>query len=173
MEYPLNEQNQYPLIRKCVERVFVSRAKNLSEKTINLWVEEIMMRNFTDDAIEKATKEFVENEDYNLSLPVILKLISGNMSHKVQHDLDCPFCEGRGTVQAIAFDMSGKILDCSPYLLNCYCNKAKGNLRMNYDKKSFHKTYGKDKYFRVFKDICEQDKYIQKVWANGDMDINE
>ena len=122
MEYPLNEQNQYPLIRKCVERVFVSRAKNLSEKTINLWVEEIMMRNFTDDAIEKATKEFVENEDYNLSLPVILKLISGNMSHKVQHNLDCPFCEGRGTVQAIAFDMSGKILDCSPYLLNCYCN---------------------------------------------------
>lgn len=173
MEYPLNEQNQYPLIRKCVERVFVSRAKNLSEKTINLWVEEIMMRNFTDDAIEKATKEFVENEDYNLSLPVILKLIGGNMSHRVQHNLDCPFCEGRGTVQAIAFDMSGKILDCSPYLLNCYCNKDTKNLRMNYDKKSFHKTYGKDKYFRVFKDICEQDKYIQKVWANGDMDINE
>lgn len=173
MEFPLNENNQYPLIKSCVEKMFASRTKPMSERTIEIWISEIIARNFTNDAIKGGTAEFVENEDYNLSLPVILKLISGNMSHKVQHNLDCPFCEGRGTVQAIAFDMSGKILDCSPYLLNCYCNKAKGNLRMNYDKNSFHKTYGKDKYFRVFKDICEQDKYIQKVWANGDMDINE
>lgn len=171
MEFPLNENNQYPLIKSCVEKMFASRTKPMSERTIEIWISEIISRNFTNDAIRSGTTEFVENEDYNLSLPIVLKLIGGNMLQRIQHNLDCPFCEGRGTVQAIAFDMKGKILDCLPYLLNCYCNKDTKNLRMNYDKKSFHKTFGNNKYFRVFKDICEQEKYLQKVYANGDMDI--
>ena len=172
MEYPINENSQYPLIRKCVEKMFASRTKPMSEKTIEIWVEEIIMRNFSKEAIEKGTKEFVENEDYNLSLPIVLKLISGKMTYKLQHDKNCPFCEGVGTVgTTIAFDLSGKLIDTAPYILNCYCNKSKGNLRMNYDKKSFHKTYGKNMYFRVFQNICEQDKYLQRVYENGDMDI--
>ena len=171
-EYPLNEQNQYPLIRKSVERMFASRTKPMSERTIEIWVEEIITRNFSDVAIKKGTQEFVENEDYNLSLPIVLKIISGKMSYAVQHDLNCPFCEGVGTVgTTIAFDLSGKLIDCAPYILNCYCNKRKDNLKMNYNKNTFHKTVAKDKYFRVFKDICEQDKYLQRVYKNNDMDI--
>ena len=77
-EYPLNEQNQYPLIRKCVERMFASRTKPMSEKTIEIWVEEIITRNVSDIAIKKATNEFIEEEEYNLSLPVVLKLIYKN-----------------------------------------------------------------------------------------------
>lgn len=172
MEFPLNENNQYPLIKSCVEKMFASRTKPMNERTIEVWISEIIAHNFTNDAIKSGTTEFVENEEYNLSLPIILKLIGGKMSHKTQHNLDCPFCEGRGTVGAtLAFDLSGKLIDCAPYILNCYCNKSKGNLRMNYDKKSFHKTYGNNKYFRVFQNICEQEKYLQKVYANGDMDI--
>lgn len=172
MEYPLNENNQYPLIKSCVEKMFASRTKPMSEKTIDIWVGEIIGHNFTNDAVEKGTKEFVEDEGYNLSLPIVLKLIRKNTVHKIQHDVNCPFCEGVGTVgSTLAFEMSGKLIDCGPYILNCYCNKSKGNLRMNYDKKSFHKTYGKNMYFRVFKDICEKEKYLQKVYANGDMDI--
>ena len=171
MEYPINENSQYPLIRKCVERMFASRTKPMSEKMIDIWVVEIVGHNFTNDAIEKGTKEFVENEDYNLSLPIVLKIISGNMSYAIQHDKNCPFCEGVGTVSALAFDTNGKIIDSAPYLLNCYCNKKKGNLQMKYNKNTFHKTYGKDKYFRVFKNIKEQFEYQEKVWANNDMDI--
>lgn len=170
-EYPLNEQNQYPLIRKCVERMFASRTKPMSEKTIEIWVEEIMVRNFSKEAIEKGTKEFIENEEYNLSLPIVLKLISGEMSYAIQHDKNCPFCEGTGTVSALAFETNGKIIDSAPYLLNCYCNKRKGNLQMKYNKNTFHKTYGKDKYFRVFKNIKEQYAYQERVWNNNDMDI--
>ena len=172
MEYPINENSQYPLIRKCVERMFTSRTKPMSEKMIDIWVVEIVGHNFTNDAIEKGTKEFVENEDYNLSLPIVLKIISGKMSYFVQHDKNCPFCEGRGTVgSTLAFDLSGKLIDCAPYILNCYCNKKKGNLQMKYNKNTFHKTVAKDMYFRVFKDICEQDKYLQRVYKNNDMDI--
>lgn len=174
MEFPINENSLYPLVRKCVERMFASRTKPMSEKMIDIWVGEIVGHNFTTDAIEKATKEFVESEDYNLSLPVILKLIGDKMTYKLQHNADCPFCEGTGTVGAtLAFEMNGKLIDGASYLLNCYCNKRKGNLRMNYDKKSFHKTYGKDKYFRVFPSIVEKFAYQEKVWANGDQDINE
>ena len=104
MEYPINENNQYPLIRKCVEKMFASRTKPMSEKTIEMWVEEIMMRNFSKEAIEKGTNEFIENEDYNLSLPIVLKIISGEMSYAIQHNKNCPFCEGIGTVSALAFD---------------------------------------------------------------------
>ena len=172
MEYPINENSQYPLIRKCVERMFASRTKPMSEKMIDIWVVEIVGHNFTNDAIEKGTKEFVENEDYNLSLPIVLKLISGKMTYKLQHDKNCPFCEGVGTVgTTLAFDLSGKLIDCAPYILNCYCNKKKGNLQMNYNKNTFHKTVTKDKYFRVFQNICEQDKYLQRVYKNNDMDI--
>ncbi len=170
-EYPLNEQNQYPLIRKCVERMFASRTKPMSEKTIEIWVEEIITRNVSDIAIKKATNEFIEEEEYNLSLPVVLKLIYKNTAYAIQHNKNCPFCEGVGTVSALAFDTNGKIIDSAPYLLNCYCNKKKGNLQMKYNKNTFHKTYGKDKYFRVFKDIKEQFEYQEKVWANNDMDI--
>lgn len=173
MEFPLNENNQYPLIKSCVEKMFASRTKPMSERTIEIWISEIIARNFTNDAIKGGIAEFVENEDYNLSLPVILKLIGDKMTYTVQHNEKCPLCEGRGTVQAIAFDMNRKIIDCAPYLLNCYCNKRKGNLRINYNKKTFHKTYGKDKYFRVFPSIAEMSAYKEKVWANGDMDINE
>ena len=152
--------------------MFASRTKPMSEKMIDIWVVEIVGHNFTNDAIEKGTKEFVENEDYNLSLPIVLKIISGKMSYFVQHDKNCPFCEGRGTVgSTLAFDLSGKLIDCAPYILNCYCNKKKNNLQMNYNKNTFHKTVAKDMYFRVFKDICEQDKYLQRVYENGDMDI--
>ena len=91
MEYPINENSQYPLIRKCVEKMFASRTKPMSEKTIEIWAEEIIMRNFSKEAIEKGTREFVENEDYNLSLPIVLKLISGKMTYKLQHDKNCPF----------------------------------------------------------------------------------
>ena len=172
MEYPINENSRYPLIRKCVEKMFASRTKPMSEKTIEIWAEEIIMRNFSKEAIEKGTREFVENEDYNLSLPIVLKLISGKMTYKLQHDKNCPFCEGVGKVgTTIAFDLSGKLIDTAPYILNCYCNKKKGNLQMKYNKNTFHKTVAKDMYFRVFKDICEQDKYLQRVYENGDMDI--
>ena len=172
MEYPINENSKYPLIRKCVEKMFASRTKPMSEKTIEIWVEEIIMRNFSKEAIEKGTKEFIENEDYNLSLPIIIKLISGKMSHKIQHDLNCPFCEGRGVIgSTLAFELNGKLIEGSSYLLNCYCNKRKDNLQMKYNKNTFHKTFGNNKYFRVFKDICEQDKYLQRVYKNNDMDI--
>lgn len=170
-EYPLNEQNQYPLIRKCVEKMFASRTKPMSEKTIEIWVEEIITRNVSDLAIKKATKEFVEEEEYNLSLPIVLKLISKYTTFAIQHNKNCPFCEGVGTVSALAFDMNGKIIDGAPYLLNCYCNKKKGNLKMNYDKNSFHKTFGRDKYFRVFKSIKDQYAYQERVWNNNDMDV--
>ena len=172
MEYPINENSQYPLIRKCVEKMFASRTKPMSEKTIEIWAEEIIMRNFSKEAIEKGTREFIENEDYNLSLPIVLKLISGKMLHKIQHDKNCPFCEGVGTVgTTLAFDLSGKLIDTAPYILNCYCNKKKNNLQMNYNKNTFHKTVTKSMYFRVFQNICEQDKYLQRVYENGDMDI--
>lgn len=172
MEYPINENSQYPLIRKCVEKMFASRTKPMSEKTIEIWVEEIIMRNFSKEAIEKGTNEFVENEEYNLSLPIVLKIISGKMSYAIQHDKNCPFCEGRGVIgSTLAFELNGKIIDSAPYLLNCYCNKKKDNLQMKYNKNTFHKTYGKDKYFRVFKNIKEQFEYQEKVWANNDMDI--
>ena len=172
MEYPINENNQYPLIRKCVEKMFASRTKPMSEKTIEIWAEEIIMRNFSKDAIEKGTKEFIENEDYNLSLPIVLKLIGGKMTYKAQHDVNCPFCSGTGIVgSTLAFDLNGKLIDCSSYALNCYCNKDKKNLQMKYNKSNFHKTYGNNKYFRVFKDISEQDKYLQRVYQNNDMDI--
>ena len=172
MEYPINENNQYPVIRKCVEKMFASRTKPMSEKTIEIWAEEIIMRNFSKEAIEKGTREFIENEEYNLSLPIVLKLISGEMSHKTQHDVNCLFCEGRGTIgTTIAFDLNGKLIDCSSYALNCFCNKDKKNLQIKYNKNTFHKTFARDKYFRIFKDIAEQDKYSQRVYKNNDMDI--
>lgn len=174
MQYPIDEQKQYPLIKKCLEKIFASRVKPLSEKIIALWIEEILNRRFFDSAILNATKCFIEDDTFSLSLPVYLNLIRENMTYQKRARTDCPFCEGRGTAgSTLAFEMDGKIIDGASYLLNCYCNKSKGNLRMNYDEQSFHKTYGKDKYFRVFKDICEKDKYLQKVRANGDMDIND
>ena len=171
-EYPLNENNQYPLIRKCVEKMFASRTKPMSERTIEIWVEEIITRNFTDLAIKKATQEFVEEDEYILSLPAVIKLIRSKMSYGLQHNKNCPFCEGVGTVgTTLAFDLSGKLIEGNPYLLNCYCNKNKKNLQMTYNKSTCHKTVTKDKYFRVFKDICDQDRYLQRVYANNNMDF--
>lgn len=174
MEYPLNEQNQYPLIRKCVERVFVSRAKQLSEKTINLWVEEIMMRNFTSDAVEQATNEFIENEEYSLSLPVILKLIKSKTTFGIENNINCVYCGGSGIVGlTLAFDLSGTLINTQPYALKCYCNKNNKLklLQMTTDNKSFNKTYSTDKYFRVFKDVLTKEKYLKKVYSNGNKDI--
>ena len=174
MEFPLNANNQYPLIKSCVEKMFASRTKPMSERTIEIWISEIIAHNFTNDAIKNGTKEFVENEEYNLSLPVILKLINSKMTNKIQHNVNCSYCGGTGTVGAtLAFELNGKIIDCSPYLLNCYCNKNGKILQMIPNKKTFNKTYGKDKYFRVFPSIVEMFAYQEKVWKNGDMDINE
>ena len=172
MEYPINENSQYPLIRKCVEKMFASRTKPMSEKVIEIWAEEIIMRNFSKEAIEKGTKEFIENEDYILSLPIVLKIINGEMSYKAKYDVNCSFCSGTGIIgSTIAFDLNGKLIDCSSYALNCFCNKDKKILQMKYNKNTFHKTYGKGMYFRVFKDICDQEKYLQRVYQNNDMDI--
>lgn len=175
MEYPINENSKYPLIRKCVEKMFASRTKPMSEKTIEIWVEEIIMRNFSKEAIEKGTKEFIENEEYNLSLPIYLKLIKSKMVYKkIENNVYCVYCEGRGTVgTTLAFELNGKLIEGASYLLNCYCNNNGKLLQMTPNNKTFNKTMGKDKYFRVFPSIVEMFAYQEKVWANGDMDINE
>lgn len=174
MDYPLNEQNQYQLIKNSVAKIFASRVKPISEKMIELWITEIIAKSFSDDAIMKATDEFVESEEYNLSLPVFLKLIKSKMTYGIQHNADCVYCGGKGIVcSTLAFDLSGKIIDCASYMLNCYCNNNGKLLKMIPNKKTFNKTYGKDKYFRVFPSIVEMFAYQEKVWKNGDMDINE
>ena len=170
--YPLNENNQYPLVRKCVEKMFASRTKPMSEKTIEVWIEELISYNFTDSAIKKATQEFVENEEYNLSLPVVLNLVRGNFKQKVKYDVSCPFCYGTGIVgSTLAFDLEGKLIDSASYALNCYCNKNGKNLQVERNEKTHHKTYAKGMYFRVFKDISEQEKYLEQVRKNEDKDI--
>lgn len=174
MDYPLNEQNQYQLIKNSVAKIFASRVKPISEKMIELWITEIIAKGFSDDAIINATDEFVESEEYNLSLPAFLKLIKSKTTTEVRHDVECVYCGGKGIVCCtLAFDLSGKILDIAPYMLNCYCNNDGKLLQMTPNETTFNKTYGKDKYFRVFPSIVEMSAYQEKVWKNGDMDINE
>lgn len=172
MEFPLNEQNQYPLIKSSVEKIFASRVKPVSEKIVELWITEIIARGFQDEAIEKATQKFIESEEYNLSLPVFLRLIKENNAQRIQHNVECVFCEGRGTVGAtLAFELDGTLMDYT-FILNCYCNKDGKLTQMIHNPKTFNKTMGNNKYFRVFKDICEREKYLQKVCRNGYKDIN-
>lgn len=173
MEFPLNEQNQYPLIKHCVEKIFASRVKPVSEKIVELWITEIIDKGYKDEVIERATQKFIESEEYNLSLPVFLRLIKENNTESIRHNAECTFCEGRGTVvTTLAFNLDGTIIDCAPYMLNCYCNKNGKLLQMIPNKKTFNKTYSKDKYFRVFPSIVEMFAYQEKVWANGNKDIN-
>lgn len=173
MEFPLNENNQYPMIKNCVEKMFASRVKPLSEKIMDIWVSEVISRNFPKEPIEQATTEFIENEEYNLSLPIYLKLIKSKIK-LVKVVSDCLYCGGEGIVGlTLAFSLSGTLLNTQPYALKCYCNKNNKLklLQMTTDNKSFNKTYSTDKYFRVFKDVMTKEKYLRKVYLNGGMDI--
>ena len=172
MEYPINENSKYPLIRKCVEKMFASRTKPMSEKTIEIWVEEIIMRNFSKEAIEKGTKEFIENEEYNLSLPIVLKLISGEMSYAIQHDKNCPYCEGRGWVEGLKFDKNGKYTGYT-FALNCCCgSKPSANIMtMRENTNNNHKTECRDGYYLIFKTVVEKFEYIDKIYNNNGYDL--
>jgi len=91
---------------------------------------------------------YVENEEYNLVLPVFLRLAKENTRPDLQHNAECVFCEGRGTVGAtLAFELDGTLMDYQ-FVLNCYCNKDGKLTQMIHNPKTFNKTMGNNKYFR-------------------------
>ena len=171
MEFPLNENNQYPMIKNCVEKMFASRVKPLSEKIMDIWVSEVISRNFPKEPIEQATTEFIESEEYNLSLPIYLKLIKSKIKY-VEHRTECLYCGGSGTIGlTIPFTLNGRLIHTQPYLLNCYCNNNRKLIQMVADEDTQNKTYAKDMYFRVFKTVIERDNYYKKVIKNGCKDL--
>lgn len=171
MEFPLNENNLYPLIKNCVEKIFASRAKPASEKIMDIWVGEIISRNFTEENIKQATKDFIEEESYQVSLPVYLKLIKSKITYTKQRT-DCLYCGGTGTVGlTLPFTLDGRYIHTQPYLLNCYCNNNRKLIQMVPDEASHNKTYAKDMYFRVFKTVMDKEIYFKKVVKNNFKDI--
>lgn len=69
------------------------------------------------------------------------------------------------------FDKDGNYDDYT-YALKCHHNdKDDKVVKMVLNKETNNKTEIKDGYVLVFKDICEQEEYLEKVKANGWKDL--
>ena len=172
LAYPKDERDNYSLIKTCVGRVFASRGKSPTKVIEETWISELLDLNMSADALKKATTEFVRNEEYNLLLPVFIKLIQNCSEKKIIVKKDCPYCEGRNYVyNTIFFEKNGNYV-AQDYAVKCYHNDNSDNTaKMVVNENEHNKTEIKGGYLLVFKNIPEKENYLKKVELNRWKDL--
>jgi len=172
LEYPKDERDNYSLIKTCIGRVFASRGKNPTKVIEETWISELLDLNMSVDALKKATTEFVRNEEYNLLLPVFIKLIQSCTQKKIIVNKDCVYCEGRNYVyNTLFFEKNGEYV-AQNHAVKCYHNDNSDDCaKMVLNEKENNKTEVKGGYILVFKNTEERDDYLSKVELNNWKDL--
>lgn len=162
--YQLAHKNiNFDFIKTNLEKIFASRCKPVSEKSLIIWITEILNAKFSNEAIEKATADFLDDDELSLSLANFKRIVKNYESPTTEKKQFCPYCDGKGYVLGVKFGKDGKVVDEVDTVLNCVCgNRHFSNvLFMNEDNSNYHKTIVNDGYFLVFKDIVEKEKYLK------------
>ena len=163
----------YEEIEEMLNQVFASRLKNVSPKHLAVWVNEIARKNYTKNALEKCSEEYLDDESLELNLPTMLKTLNKyNVVKATKGLFSCKYCEGRGYVyNNLKFANNGDFLSHN-YALVCYCNNNNTDmLKFQLNEETNNKTLCKDGYFLVFKDVVEYWNYLDKVYANNGKDL--
>ena len=164
----------YDEIQEMIKNIFASRAKNISDKIVDVWAKEISTRGFTDFGLKDAEKELMADDEVDLTLPKVLAIIyKNNRKYKTTIKKEnCAYCNGMGYVYSTLFFNKEGLYESSSCALRCYHNNEddKG-AKMVLNEETHHKTEVKDGYILVFKDIVEREAYLQKVEANNWYDL--
>lgn len=168
----------YEELEELLSNIFLARGRNTSEKVIKMWTKEILTRNLTDLAIKDAERELIEDDETDLTLPKVLAIMyRHNEKYRPKTEkVECKYCEGSGYVHCtLFFDKDGNYDDYR-FSLKCYHNNNEDKcLKMVLNEENNNRTELKngytDGYVLVFKDICEQEKYLEKVRENDWKDL--
>lgn len=164
---------RYEEIENMLNQLFASRLKNVAPKHLAVWVNEIASKNYTKEALDKCSEEYLNDETLELNLPTVLKTLNKYNTTKAETGFfSCKYCGGKGLVyNNLKFANNGDFLS-SNYALACYCNKTNTDmLKFNLDEENNNKTFYKDGYYLVFKDVFSYWGYLDKVCANNKKDL--
>ena len=157
-----------------VSNIFLARGRNVSEKVVGMWAKEIATRGLHDLAIKDAEKELIEDDETDLTLPKVLAIMykhNEKYRPKTQR-IACEYCNGLGYVYNTLFFKKNGEYDDYIFALKCYHNNNEDKCtKMVFNKATNHKTEIRDGYVLVFKDIVEQEAYLEKVKQNGWYDL--
>ena len=163
----------YEEIEDMLNQIFASRLKNVSPKHLSVWVNEIAKKNYTKEALDKCSEEYLDDESLELNLPTVLKTLNKyNVVKATKGLFSCKYCEGKGYVyNNLKFANNGDFVSQN-YALVCYCNRNDNSmLRFELNEETNNKTICKDGYYLVFKDVVELWKYLDKVYENNGKDL--
>lgn len=169
LSLPNDENENFTVVKNCVEKCFASRGKNATKLIEETWITEILNGNFSVEAIKKATSEFCRSEEYALLLPTFLTLISKCSIKKYEVKKDCEWCHGRGYVYNTIFFANNGEYENQNYALKCYHNENSVDC-LTFDPKK-ETQVSVDGYFRVFKTYEEREEYLEKVRKNNWFDV--
>ena len=84
----------YDEIQEMIKNIFAARAKNISDKVVNVWAKEISMKGFTDLALKDTERELMEDDETDLTLPKVLAILyKNNRKYKEPFKkIPCEYC---------------------------------------------------------------------------------
>lgn len=158
-----------------IKNIHIAKDKYLNEDSLPMWIREILNTKVDIESLQKAEVRIIRE---NIPLvvtdicDVIREQINLNKPRLVYKKVDCPYCEGRGWVEGIKFELNGKYTG-HKYMINCCCGQKQmpNTTIMKEDLSTNHKTEVKDGYYLVFPTIVEKFAYLDKVYANDNWDI--
>lgn len=166
----------YEELEEVINNIFASRAKNVSSKTVSVWVKDISSRDFYDKTIKETEKTMMENDEIPPTLAQFLKIakeIDNGFKSSINTKFKCLYCGGSGIAGVtILFANNGKYLSQN-YALKCYHNEnEKFDLtKMELNEENNNRTQGSKGYFLVFKSVMQRDEYLKRVFANKGYDL--
>lgn len=164
----------YDEIQEMIKNIFAARAKNVSDKVVNIWAKEISMRNFTDLGLKDAEKELMEDDETDLTLPKVLAIIYKNNNKYLPkfEKKECEYCNGLNYVYNTLFFTKEGVYEASIYGLKCYHNNDNVKYtKMVLNEETHNKTEIRNGYVLVFKNILEKEEYLKKVEENNWYDL--
>lgn len=159
-----------------IDNIFAAQGRTVSEKISKVWAREISSKGFFDQAIKEAEKELMEEDDERPTLPKVLAVMY-KYQEKIRSvnfkRIECELCNGLGYVYNTLFFKKNGEYDDYIFALKCYHNNNDDNkcAKVVFNKETNHKTEVRGGYVLVFKDIVEQEAYLEKVKQNGWCDL--
>lgn len=168
----------YEELEELLSNIFLARGKNVSDKVIKMWTKEILTRNLTDLAIKDTERELIEDDETDLTLPKVLKVMyRHNKKYAPKFEkIECNYCNGTGyTLNTLFFKKNGEYDDYR-FCLKCHHNNNEDKcLKMVLNEETHNRTEInnglQDGYILVFKDIVEEEEYLEKVRVNNWNDL--
>lgn len=157
-------------IKSKIEKIFASRCKAISPKSLDIWVNDIVLLNYPLYIIDKVVEEYMNDDEIVLTLPNLKKMLYKHKNNKIIYKKTfCPYCNGTGYVFAVKFNSNNELINCIDTALGCVCGNNRDNsiLKMDENPQKYHKTILKNgDYYLVFKDIIEKSTYLANINKN-------